>query len=204
MTASTVLDVGVACRPAAGETESGDRHVVVPTKSGALVAVVDGLGHGEAAAVAARVAIDTVVTHAAESPARLLERCHLALRRTRGAVASLVSVDGRAGMLTWLGVGNVEGVLWRHADQAVRRERLVLQAGTLGVRLPGLRAAHTAVHEGDLLVLATDGLRSHFAHTQPGAGTPQAIAERLLELHGGTRDDALVLVACVRGGEECP
>jgi len=38
-----------------GQSESGDRHLVLPTPDGGLVAVVDGLGHGAEAANAAKV-----------------------------------------------------------------------------------------------------------------------------------------------------
>src|SRR6266704_3658201 len=48
----------------AGEKESGDLHVVKAVNSGALVAVVDGLGHGAEAAVAARAAVKVLEQYA--------------------------------------------------------------------------------------------------------------------------------------------
>ena len=47
-------------------------------------------------------------------------RCHDRLRATRGVVMSLASLDQERGILTWLGVGNVAGVVFRtpvHSDQ---------------------------------------------------------------------------------------
>ena len=40
-----------------GQSESGDRHLVLSTADGGLVAVVDGLGHGAEAASAAKMAV---------------------------------------------------------------------------------------------------------------------------------------------------
>ena len=48
-----MIEWGVASRALPGETRSGDLHVVESFAGGALVAAVDGLGHGEEAADAA-------------------------------------------------------------------------------------------------------------------------------------------------------
>src|SRR4029077_9723821 len=50
------LDWGVAGLPLDGQAESGDRHVVQPFPGGFLLAVIDGLGHGSEAAMAATTA----------------------------------------------------------------------------------------------------------------------------------------------------
>ena len=47
------IDTGVATLPLPGEPESGDLSLVKRIGSGTLVAVVDGLGHGQEAASAA-------------------------------------------------------------------------------------------------------------------------------------------------------
>src|SRR5438046_1526422 len=106
------LDWGVAGRALAGQLESGDRHLVQPFPGGTLVGVVDALGHGEDAAAAAKIAIATLEEHAHEPVVSLVQHCHTALRRTRGVVMTLVSIESRTGSLTWVGVGNVEGLLF--------------------------------------------------------------------------------------------
>jgi len=50
------IEWSVASRARPGEAVSGDLHVVVPTRDGALLGVIDGLGHGEEATAAARMA----------------------------------------------------------------------------------------------------------------------------------------------------
>src|SRR2546429_380737 len=83
--ASTVIDWGVASSALAGQTQSGDLHLVKPVATGVLLAVVDRLGHGAEAATAARTAVTTLDEHASESVMALLQRCHWAPQGSRGA-----------------------------------------------------------------------------------------------------------------------
>ena len=46
------------------DSESGDQYVVTPRSDGVLVGVVDGLGHGPEAAVAAKNAVGLIAEHA--------------------------------------------------------------------------------------------------------------------------------------------
>src|ERR1700675_2887735 len=96
-----------------GQGESGDRHLVCCGGEGILIAAMDGIGHGEEAANAAKAAICILKASPEEPVISLVERCHEGLRSTRGVVLSLASIDPEHGMLTWLGVGNVQGVLMR-------------------------------------------------------------------------------------------
>src|SRR5262249_44858645 len=98
----------------------------------------------------------------------LMRDCHDALRRTRGAVVSLASFDGASNTMSWLGVGNIEGMLFR-ADPAVAlpRETIMLRNGVVGYQLPPLRVDRLTVADGDTLVLATDGIRHDFVSTSP-------------------------------------
>src|SRR5437773_3945378 len=119
---SSVIQWGVAMRTLSGERESGDLHVVKSAGPGVLAGVVDGLGHGAEAASAARAAVAVLDQHAHEPLLPLLQRCHRALLGTRGVVLSLLLFDGAAGSMTWLGVGNVEGVLLRSEERRVGKE----------------------------------------------------------------------------------
>src|SRR5256885_1631154 len=114
-----LLHWGVATLALAGQRESGDLHLVRPLEGGACVAVVDGLGHGEEAAAAAKAAVATVERFAHEPPLSVVQRCHEALIGSRGVVMSIATFDAAHGTMTWLGVGNVEGVL-QHADWSER------------------------------------------------------------------------------------
>src|SRR5260370_4662438 len=163
---SSVLEWGVATLTLAGESESGELHLVGEVGGGVLVAVVDGLGHGEEAAAAAKLAVTTLDRFAREPVASLVQRCHEALFGTRGVVMSVAFFDPDRDAMTWIGLGNVEGVLV-HENWAERSSRtsLVTRGGIVGSKqdLPPVRPWVIPVQRRDLLVFATDGIRSGFA-----------------------------------------
>jgi len=122
-----MVECGSAGRALAGQSCSGDRGVVLPFTAGALVAVIDGLGHGAEADAAAEAAERVLAETPGAELTELVRRCHEALRRTRGVVMSLASFQ--QGRMTWLGVGNVEGVLVR---QMGSNEVIAIRGGTIG------------------------------------------------------------------------
>jgi len=194
-----MIEWGVAAAPLAGETESGDLHLVKPAGRGMLVAAVDGLGHGAEAAAAARTAVAVLDRHAEEFVLPLVRRCHKALHGKRGVVLSLAYLDGVKQSMTWLSVGNVEGVLL-YTDQTVRparpaRAALLPRGGIVGSELPQLRAELVPIAAGDILIFATDGIREGFAEDLPTDPGPQQLADQILARYGKGTDDALVLVA---------
>jgi negative regulator of sigma-B (phosphoserine phosphatase) len=184
------------------EAESGDLHVVSRFPRGALVGVIDGLGHGAEAAVAAREAARVLEALPAEPLVTLFERCHEALHGTRGAVMSLASIDSSDSRMTWIGVGNVEGILLRGDPTAApARDTILLRGGIVGYQLPTLRPATIALSRGDTLILASDGIHGGFGEGVETKGRPQEIAEAVLARHGRGDDDAHVLVVRFLGGE---
>jgi negative regulator of sigma-B (phosphoserine phosphatase) len=191
------LDLAVARFVSPGQDESGDLEAVRRHARGAVIAVIDGIGHGQDAAAAARRAHDIIAEDPQDSPIGLVMRCHEALRGTRGVVMSIVSVDLAHGSLRWLGVGNVHAVVRRgSAGPGPGSAELLLRAGVVGAgELPTLKTSVIPFREHDTLILATDGIRPQFADELSVAGPPQAIADGILASHGAGSDDALVLVA---------
>ena len=190
----SALERGEAGAPLSGEERSGDLAVWAPFDGGALVAAIDGLGHGGAAADAAEVAGAKLRAHAGEPPDSALKRCHEALRSTRGVVATLAWFDLATGELTWTGVGNVEGRLVR-ADHRPGSpvDSPTLFGGVLGWSLPAVRLVRTTLAPGDCLVMATDGIAADFGSSlQPGVPAAEQ-ARRVLESHSRGSDDALVV-----------
>jgi phosphoserine phosphatase RsbX len=201
--ANGLLEWGLATEPLAGQPESGDLGLVLPFPGGILVGAVDGLGHGDEAAAAARAAAEVLRSQPDAPVIWLVRECHEALGETRGVVMSLASFNARYATMTWIGIGNVEGLLVR-ADGAASppRETLLLRGGVVGFKLPELGAAVLPVGRGDTLVFATDGIRSDFASGLSLAQPPQQIADQILGRHAKKTDDALALVAVVVGGAE--
>jgi negative regulator of sigma-B (phosphoserine phosphatase) len=188
------VEWGVAMRCRRGEATSGDLAVVTLLPEGVLVAGIDGLGHGDEAARAARTAAEVVRQSPSQDLALLVRRCHDALKGTRGAAITLAFVSPSEGGVTWLGVGNVEGrVLSGDPSATQPKGSLPLGTGVPGHELPPVRATKLDLRTGDVIVLATDGVASAFADSLDVSGSTQAISERILADHWKPLDDALVV-----------
>lgn len=109
---------------------------------------------------------------------------------------TLVAFDRDAGVMQWMGVGNVKAVLFRaHPGAHPPLTDLLIRAGIVGSHpLPLLRSSEVRVSRGDTLVIATDGLNHAFLDDVTNNESPQNLADRLLEKHQLRTDDSLVLV----------
>lgn len=181
--------------PLGGTGPSGDRWAVttVDRQVGALL--VDGLGHGEEAAVAAHAAVQLFDHRPVTDPADFLVKANAALHGTRGGVAGVCVIDADAGRLTFAGVGNI-------ACQVVRggtRQHLVSRPGTIGTQLstPKVHVQHHRWLPGGMLVMNSDGVRDGWNLADyPGLlGHDSAVIAAALHRDFATStDDAAVLV----------
>ncbi len=184
--------------PIRGEITSGDGYLVVSRPLRTLIAVMDGLGHGPCAHEATSAAI-AAIAESPDAPLRsLFESCNEALRRTRGVVMTIAAIAGD-GQLEWLGVGNVSGYVVRSAPP-YRHEGALSRGGVVGWQMPTLRARGARLGAGDLVIMATDGIRDGFASSVEPILSPQIIASRILDEGSRGYDDALVVVGRYDGG----
>ena len=193
------LEFGIAGSIAPGQRGSGDLEVMryYDGGGGVLIAAIDGIGHGEEAAASARLAADTLLGHPEEKPASLLLRCHAALRGTRGVVLSIASIDLRQSAMSWLGIGNVSGIVLRGgAQEPSPREELLVRPGVLGYGDLGvLQASAIPLRPRDVLIFATDGINRHFSEGLAFGASAQPLADHIIAHHSQRNDDALVVVA---------
>jgi len=194
----TCLNWGVAKFLLPGEDGCGDQHLVCFTPCGALMAVVDGLGHGEEAEVAARTAISVLEENAELDVISLVRRCHDKLKSTRGVVMSIASFNSHTGVLSWIGVGNVSGLLLK-ADRESGASTLLLRGGVVGGQLPTLLSVNLPVTGGDTLIFTTDGVRGGFEKQLLLGTPPREMASSILSQSATRTDEALVLVAQYTG-----
>ena len=187
-----------------GVTEPcGDGWAVAELDRERVVVLVDGLGHGARASLAADAAL-SALTAFARGPGHLdqfLDEADEAMRDTRGAAVAVCRLRPEREELQHLAVGNVSG---RIIDGDHERG-LPFRNGTLGLRTPyGPRSARrrvAATHHpwrpGALLLLWSDGLRSSIdlsAHPALLTHDPAVIAATLHRTHSRERDDATVVV----------
>jgi len=198
--AAPLVEFGVWEKAFTIEDENGDCYMVKTTGNGVLLAVADGLGHGGEAAVAARVAMSCVENYKGQGIIPLFQLCHASLKPTRGAVMNLAFFNGTDNTMTWIGVGNVEGILIR-SDSSVNppRESILLRGGVLGLNLPNLTATVMPIFPGDTLIFATDGITNTFADTLSLMDSPQKLVEKIGSQFCKGTDDALVVAGRYRG-----
>ncbi len=164
---------GAVMVPMAGMEECGDGWVV--TRQG-VVAVIDGLGHGPEAAVAARRA-EASAASGHDDPRRAIEAMHIALRGTRGAVAMVARMD--QAQVRFSGVGNIAAAL----IGTEKVTSLHSSWGVVGGNVTPPKEHAAPWQAGDVLLMNTDGL-SH---------TVQAFAARRLRYVDPTLASAIVL-----------
>ena len=196
-----IIEWAATVRALPGMIECGDRCAIGSFPDGVTLALIDGLGHGHEAALAARVIATTVEENAVLDPKRLLERCHENARSTRGGVMAVARVDARTGSLTWAGVGNVDAVLLRASLSAsVSRDSLVPRGGVVGTKQPSVHAVTLSIARGDVLVFTSDGIRGGYQAALSPHLAPATLADAVLDEYGKETDDASVLVARYEGG----
>jgi anti-sigma regulatory factor (Ser/Thr protein kinase) len=178
--------------PMAGEEASGDAWAQASDGAMLTLMLVDGLGHGADAAVAAQTAVREL--RAGVDPGFLLERIHGALASTRGAAAAVARVDRASGRVDYAGIGNIAGTIVAGGQT----KSLVSMPGILGHRTQRVRSFQYELPPGGLLVLHSDGLRSGWELAgYPGLllRDPLVIASLLIRDFERGRDDVSVAVA---------
>jgi serine/threonine protein phosphatase PrpC len=183
---------GAVCRAKQGQNISGDVYVVQEYAEGRVLAsVIDGLGGGQEAERAARLAAETLREYPDMPLQELTRRAHTALHSTRGAVIGMLRLELALNQATYVGVGNIG--IQVYSRQPIKP---ISKNGILGFRLPNLLEMRYTYDPGDLFVLYSDGVSNHFAQDtkidlkQP----PQRMAEQVLAHYGKLTDDATVLV----------
>lgn len=189
------IEVGGVITPHPAQSVIGDGYGIAWEGDRMTVAVVDGLGHGAAAAEARQAALDVAGRHTVTDVAVLLRELDAGLRTTRGAAASVAQIDGWARRLTFGGVGNVTGRLFPPSE------------GRTLLSMPGILGAGTSANSQRLdsadwrdpavLVLHTDGIngRWRLADYPEAERHHPAILAALIwrDAHRGN-DDATVVV----------
>ena len=190
--APEAIEVGGINAPHPREQVSGDAWVCRADEKSATLMMADGLGHGILAAEAAGAAVASFVKRCAASPAEMLEQIHAALRATRGAAVAVAHLDLARGALLFAGVGNIAGTI--ASGSHVRR--LVSHHGTAGSHVRHIREFEYPWRAGDVLVLHTDGLGSHWdLDGYPGLELrhPALVAATLYRDFNRGRDDVTVV-----------
>ncbi len=191
----TRLHYGVVCRPKVSRAVSGDAYLIQETGQAALVAVIDGLGSGEAAAQAAIRAREQIQSRIDAPLGDIFQACHQALHNTRGVVMGILRIDFEVGESAFAGVGNVS----IHVQSAVSDVKPISRNGIVGHRLPQIREFRYPYTPGDLFALHSDGISSRFTLSGYRLILPdedlQQVAQQIARDFGKDEDDVTLVLA---------
>jgi anti-sigma regulatory factor (Ser/Thr protein kinase) len=185
-------DVGAATRALHNSSANGDSFVIRQDGDALLVGLIDGLGHGELAQIAALAAQRYVRTHAELSLDAIFLGVGRACRATRGVVMTIARFHSPSQM-SFAAVGNIE----TRACCGGERSSFPITRGIVGAEISAVRVQDIKWKQEWILVLHSDGLHSRWqwsdfnslAHKPAGE-----IARVLLTKLATGNDDATVLV----------
>src|SRR5512140_57514 len=150
----STLEIGAVSVPIAHETVSGDGWSLTGEPARPRLMVVDGLGHGESAAQAAREALRIFEQSVNAELTDLVHRAQRALAPTRGAALAVLEFEVSRRQVTFIGIGNISGRVW---DSTTERN-FVSVHGIVGQELRPARVYHYPWPQDASVVMATDGL----------------------------------------------
>lgn len=179
--------------PKLGEYVNGDAVLVRRDEADRLLfAVIDGLGHGPAAARASGAAVQYLESAPLDRPLySLMEALSGALRGTRGAAGTVCVLH--AHNLAACAVGNVQ------LSCTGAEIPLVLSSGVLGHRVPKYRVCEAKLRPRARIALYSDGISSRFRLDEFRQLTPADACKLMLERHRKREDDATILIADMEG-----
>ncbi len=189
------LDFGAASHPKVPNTPNGDSFIIKRWNDKALVGVIDGLGHGEAAHEATKAAQSYVESHFDQPFETLFEGTDRACQGTRGVVMALARFDWTDATATIAGLGNIA----IHVDGPTNS--IPMRRGVLGSRAMTPLVETIEWKPTYRLVLHSDGVSSHWDWNEWSETTDKPAtlqARTLLDRFGKDDDDATVLVVSER------
>ena len=179
---------------------NGDAFVIKQWNRGALVGVIDGLGHGQWAQRAAQTARGYIESHFDQPLPEIFRSVGRACRATRGVVMALARFDFEnpqdAFRLTFASVGNIEARVFNSPEPV----KFILRRGIIGLNAPNPVVTEHHWKPSNILVLHSDGVRTHWQwadFAQLAKESATVIAQWLLGALAKEEDDATIVV--VRG-----
>lgn len=198
------VDIGELCQD----------FVTVEDSEMALIAVIDGVGHGSPAAKATAKIVNCIKKNYALDLESLVRACHESATFTRGAALGILVLDIGRSALDYVGIGNIELLIATTKNKRGRRvsstsiwpsnpdveiSSFVSNNGIVGHNLPSklLTFSHE-YNSSDIIAIYSDGIPKRFDLRQlPNLMTLSAlsIAQSMITEFARNEDDATTVVA---------
>jgi len=187
----SIIQTSVYSRPKPGFKSNGDAYFIKRYEDSAIVAVVDGIGHGDKASEASRIALKVIENKFRDDLEQVVLTIHRRLHGSRGCVIGIVRMN-KEGKIEYLGVGNIRTQIYT----AEMYKRLVSFDGLLGSNVRTLRTDRLTLSTPCLIVLHSDGVSSfNFDDKRIVYRPVMEIAKESFEKHKKSSDDATLLIA---------
>lgn len=187
----SIIQTSVFSRPKPGFKSNGDGYFIKRYEDSAVVAVVDGIGHGDKASEASSIALKVIEDKFRDDLEQVVLTVHRRLHGSRGCVMGIVRMN-KEGKIEYLGVGNIRTQIYT----TERYKRLVSFDGLLGSNVRTLRTDHLNLSTPCLVVLHSDGVSSFNFEDKRVVNRPVIeIAKEAFENHKKSSDDATLLIA---------
>lgn len=177
-----------------GERVCGDGYYVKFLKKGFQIFVGDGLGHGENANEAVQLAIKAFKQSSESDPAEILRDIHSTVKKSRGLVATIATVDYKTEAWTICGIGNINTRIF----DGLENKTYTPYNGIIGHNIPRtLNNTIVPYKKHQIIVMHSDGLRTRWNlndMTSIFKQSPGIIASSLYKENLRGTDDATILV----------
>ncbi|MDH5366014.1 MAG: SpoIIE family protein phosphatase [Cyclobacteriaceae bacterium] len=140
-------------KPLINEDECGDICLMLDSEDVFFAALIDVLGHGKEAQILALRSIEIIENNYFDDIQKIVDVLHEKINRSRGLVGSFVQINKKTAELTYLGVGNVSGILLGDNNH-----RFVNKEGIIGQNISRHRIEKLVLKDKDLILLYSDGI----------------------------------------------
>lgn len=145
--------------PKTGEETSGDGCYHIVTKTHVKVLLADGLGHGVEANKAVNEAVSAFKSCESNDPVEIIRVLHTHIRKTRGAVITVMVYDIKLKTWSSVGVGNISMKL----VGSVLNKSCVPYNGIVGHNIPNtMKVQQFSRADCNLMILCSDGIKSRW------------------------------------------
>lgn len=187
------MKFGIASRPMHGSKYNGDMYFIKEFNRKVLISIIDGLGHGESAALASGRCVKCVEEHYASKLEEIFKYCDIELRKTNGVVMGIMFIDPEHFSLSYAGVGNIGARVI-----SGKPVHLISRDGIVGYKLPRVKEYKYHYNIGDTVLMYSDGISSKTAQYPASKVMKQDVQEtanEIMKLYAKEEDDATVIVA---------
>jgi anti-sigma regulatory factor (Ser/Thr protein kinase) len=186
-----IIETSVFSRPKPGFKDNGDAYFIKKYGDQAVIAVLDGIGHGDKASEASEIALKVIEDKFRDDLEQVVLTMHRKLHGSRGCVVGIVRMN-KEGKVEYIGVGNIRAQIYT----SELYKRLVSFDGLVGSNLRTLRTDILTLSTPCLVVLHSDGISSFNFEDKKIVYRPvMEIAKEAFEQHKKSSDDATLLIA---------